>query len=69
MPIPPLTCIENMGKELIKLKDMSKENCDEILRYLCMSKLEEAKSILNELKFPPKQQSDLCGYYNFGNGR
>ena len=31
MPIPPLTCIENMGKELIKLKDMSEENCDEIL--------------------------------------
>lgn len=27
-----------------------------------MSKLEEAKSILNELKVPPKQQSDLCGY-------
>lgn len=32
MPIPPLTCIENMGKELIKLKDMSEENCDKILR-------------------------------------
>ncbi|HEK9520492.1 TPA: DNA methyltransferase, partial [Streptococcus equi subsp. equi] len=31
MPIPPLTCIEDMGKELIKLKDMSEENCDEIL--------------------------------------
>lgn len=31
MPIPQLTCIENMGKELIKLKDMSEENCDEIL--------------------------------------
>lgn len=27
-----------------------------------MSKLEEAKSILNELKVPSKQQSDLCGY-------
>lgn len=27
-----------------------------------MSKLEEAKNILNELKVPPKQQSDLCGY-------
>ena len=32
MPIPPLDCIENMGKELIKLKDMSEENCDKILR-------------------------------------
>lgn len=32
MPIPPLDCIENMGKELIKLKNMSEENCDEILR-------------------------------------
>ncbi|SQA14157.1 Uncharacterised protein [Streptobacillus moniliformis] len=31
MPIPPLSCIENMGKELIKLKDMSEEKCDEIL--------------------------------------
>ena len=27
-----------------------------------MSKLEEAKNILNELKVPPKQQSDLCEY-------
>ena len=27
-----------------------------------MSKLEEAKNILKELKVPPKQQSDLCGY-------
>lgn len=27
-----------------------------------MSKLEEAKNILNELKVPPKQKSDLCGY-------
>ena len=27
-----------------------------------MSKLEEAKNILSELKVPPKQQSDLCGY-------
>ena len=27
-----------------------------------MSKLEEAKNILNELKVPLKQQSDLCGY-------
>lgn len=27
-----------------------------------MSKLEEAKNILNELKVPQKQQSDLCGY-------
>ena len=27
-----------------------------------MSKLEEAKNILNELKVPFKQQSDLCGY-------
>lgn len=27
-----------------------------------MSKLEEAKNVLNELKVPSKQQSDLCGY-------
>lgn len=27
-----------------------------------MSKLEEAKNILNELKVPSKHQSDLCGY-------
>lgn len=32
IPVPPLACIENMGKELIKLKDMSEENCNEILR-------------------------------------
>ena len=28
----------------------------------CMSKLEEAKKMLKELKVPLKQQSDLCGY-------
>ena len=27
-----------------------------------MSKLEEAKDILNQLKVPQKQQSDLCVY-------
>lgn len=31
-------------------------------RDACMSKLEEAKNILKELKVPLKQQSDLCGY-------
>ena len=31
MPIPPLSYIEDMGRELIKLKDMSEKNCDEIL--------------------------------------
>ena len=31
MPIPPLSYIENMGRELIKLKDMSEKNCNEIL--------------------------------------
>ena len=31
MPIPPLSHIEEMGRELIKLKDMSEENCNEIL--------------------------------------
>lgn len=27
-----------------------------------MSKLEEAKNILYQLRVPQKQQSDLCGY-------
>ena len=31
MPIPPLECIEDMGRELIKLKNMSEEACNEIL--------------------------------------
>lgn len=30
-----------------------------------MSKLEEAKRVLNELKVLTKQQSDLCGYVIF----
>lgn len=32
MPIPPITVIESMGKELIATKDMSEETCDIILR-------------------------------------
>ena len=31
MPIPQLECIEDMGRELIKLKNMSEEACNEIL--------------------------------------
>lgn len=32
MPVPPLESIERMGKELIKLRDMSEAGCDQILR-------------------------------------
>lgn len=32
MPVPPLSIIESMGKELVKVKDMSEEACDNILR-------------------------------------
>lgn len=31
MPVPPLSTIEAMGKELIRLKDMSVQTCDQIL--------------------------------------
>ena len=35
MPVPPLEYIENMGKDLIKIKDMSEKTCNEILgRYI-----------------------------------
>lgn len=35
MPVPPLEYIENMGKDLINIKDMSEKTCDEILgRYI-----------------------------------
>ena len=32
MPVPPLSAIEAMGKELIRVRDMSEESCDKILR-------------------------------------
>lgn len=32
MPMPPMTSIEAMGKELIKVHDMSEASCDRILR-------------------------------------
>ena len=32
MPVPPLSIIEAMGKELIKVRDMSEKSCDNILR-------------------------------------
>lgn len=32
MPVPPMSTIEAMGKELIRIKDMSEAACDKILR-------------------------------------
>lgn len=32
MPVPPMSVIEAMGKELIRVRDMSEESCDNILR-------------------------------------
>ena len=32
MPVPPLESIELLGKELIKLRDMTEMGCDKILR-------------------------------------
>jgi adenine-specific DNA-methyltransferase len=32
MPVPPMSIIESMGKELIRIKDMSETACDNILR-------------------------------------
>lgn len=32
MPVPPLSIIESMGRELIRVKDMSETSCDNILR-------------------------------------
>ena len=32
MPVPPMSTIEAMGKELIRVKDMSETSCDNILR-------------------------------------
>jgi adenine-specific DNA-methyltransferase len=32
MPVPPMSIIESMGKELIRAKDMSETACDSILR-------------------------------------
>lgn len=36
MPVPPLESIELMGKELIKVRDMTEKSCDQILRsFIC----------------------------------
>lgn len=32
MPVPPMNIIEEMGKELIRIRDMSEASCDNILR-------------------------------------
>lgn len=32
MPVPPMSIIESMGRELIRVKDMSETSCDNILR-------------------------------------
>ena len=32
MPVPKMSIIEAMGKELIRVRDMSVESCDNILR-------------------------------------
>ncbi len=32
MPVPPMSIIEAMGRELIRVRDMSEETCDNILR-------------------------------------
>ena len=32
IPVPPMSVIEAMGKELIRIRDMSEESCDNILR-------------------------------------
>ncbi len=32
MPVPPMSIIEEMGKELIRIRDMSEASCDNILR-------------------------------------
>lgn len=32
MPVPPMSVIESMGKDLIRVRDMSEESCDNILR-------------------------------------
>lgn len=32
MPVPPMSIIEEMGKELIRIRDMSEVSCDNILR-------------------------------------
>lgn len=32
MPVPPMNVIESMGKELIRVRDMSEESCEHILR-------------------------------------
>lgn len=38
MPVPPLAIIEAMGKELIRLHDISEESCDNILRSFIYGK-------------------------------
>lgn len=44
MPVPPLETIESMGKELIRLRDMTEKSCDDILRRAIYEQNRRSKS-------------------------
>jgi len=62
MPVPPLVQIEQLGKELIEMNDLSVEMCDRILGGLLMSRIDEARAFLEAIGMPKAQQADLCCY-------
>ena len=66
IPVPSLEIIEKMGIDLLKNGNFDEETCDNILlKYLeenKMSKLEEARDIIQLLGVPQRQQADLCCY-------
>lgn len=62
MPVPELETIKEMGRKIIKTKDLSEANCDKILEEYIVGKVEEARQLLRVIGMPDKQQSDLCCY-------
>ena len=61
MPVPDLESIQEMGRKLMKSKDMSENNCNMILEGT-VDKIDEARELLKMLGMPKAQQADICCY-------
>lgn len=49
MPVPPMNIIEAMGKELIKVHDMSEETCDQILRSFIYEQSSGSENLIERI--------------------
>jgi adenine-specific DNA-methyltransferase len=57
MPVPPLNTIEAMGKELLQNRDMSEQNCDQILRSFIYEQAARSKGIIERVESANKTAS------------